>query len=274
MTLSADISRLLADDKLVEATEIAKTHVKNAPSDKAARHFYIDLLIIAGAFEKADAQCNLASTFAPEDSIGFSILRNQLRAMAARQAWFETNAIPDFPGEPTVLDQLAIKANLAASSGDIAAATQALEDLDAQRGAISLSLNGQPSTEIRDLDDRIPHALEALTDGGRYLWVNFDRIQTLTIEPMSRPRDCAYRSAELVMKNGAIASVLLPAIYIGPYQDEALALGRATDWSDKANGLIQGSGQRCLLIGDDLIDFHSIKTLEFLSDQERQSALG
>ncbi|NTJ44604.1 nitrogen fixation protein [Agrobacterium larrymoorei] len=275
MTLRADISRLLDDNQLDDATVLARDHVKSKPSDKEGRHIYIDLLILAGEYEKADAQCNLAATFSPQDSVGFSLLRQQLRAMAARDAWFETGAVPEFPNGPSVLDHLAIKANVSARNGDTADAATALAELDEKRGEVAITLNGKPANDIRDLDDRVPHALEVLTNGGRYLWIDYSRIESLSIAPMNRPRDLAFRDAELTLRDGAIASVLIPAIYHGSSGDVALLLGRETQWSEDGDPLVTGRGQRCLLIGDDLVSFHEITTLSVPSEnEERQIARG
>ncbi|MGH6858726.1 MAG: type VI secretion system accessory protein TagJ, partial [Phyllobacterium sp.] len=101
MTLSASIARSLADDALTDALELAKGHLKSNPSDRNARHVYIDLLIVKGDYQRADAQCGLAATFAQEDTMGFALLRNQLRGMAAREAWFRTDAVPEFPQGPS-----------------------------------------------------------------------------------------------------------------------------------------------------------------------------
>ncbi len=274
MTLRDDISRLLDDDRLQDAIGLAREHVKTKPTDKDGRHFYIDLLVLAGDYEKADAQCNLAATFSPQESVGFSLFRHQLRAMAARNAWFENGAVPDFPGGPSELDQLAIRANIAARSGDADAARAALAELDEKRGNVPIGHNGKSAGDIRDLDDRIPHALEVLTNGGRYLWIDYGRIESLTIDPMSRPRDLAFRGAELTLRDGAVASVLLPAIYHGAKDDVGLLLGRETRWSDEGQPLATGQGQRCLLIGDDVVPFHEIGSLSAASDDERQIARG
>lgn len=205
MTLRDVISRLLDDDRLQDAIGLAREHVKTKPTDKDGRHFYIDLLVLAGDYEKADAQCNLAATFSPQESVGFSLFRHQLRAMAARNAWFETGAVPDFPGGPSELDQLAIRANIAARSGDADAARTALAELDEKRGNVPIGRNGKSAGDIRDLDDRIPHALEVLTNGGRYLWIDYGRIESLTIDPMSRPRDLAFRGAgDVARRRGRI----------------------------------------------------------------------
>lgn len=275
MTLRAEISQLLDENQIDTALNLARDHVKSAPSDKEARHLYIDLLILSREYEKADAQCNLAATFSPQDSVGFSLLRQQLRAMAARDAWFEKDAVPEFPSGPSELDQLAIKANIAAREGNIIEAANALSELDEKRGDISITFNGKSASDIRDLDDRVPHALEVLTNGGRYLWIDYGRIESLTIGPMTRPRDLAYRDAELTLNDGAVASVLIPAIYHGPDKAAVLLLGRETRWDEDSGPLVTGQGQRCLLIGDDLVPFHEITSLTASSEtDERQIARG
>lgn len=261
MNLRADISSLLDENQIDTALSLAKDQVKSSPSDKEARHLYIDLLILARDYEKADAQCGLAATFSPQDSVGFSLLRQQLRAMAARDAWFTKGAVPEFPSGPSELDQLAIKANIAARESNIIECADTLSELDEKRGDVPMFVNGKKVSDIRDLDDRVPHALEVLTNGGRYLWIGFDRIESLTIGAMTRPRDLAYRDAELTLKDGAVASILVPAIYHGEDKAAVLLLGRETRWDEDSSPLVTGQGQRCFLVGDDLMPFHEITSI-------------
>ncbi len=263
MTLSAKIAEALSENALDDAIAQAKAHVKTAPMDKDGRHILIDLLILAGDYAKADAQCNLATTFSPEDMMGFAMLRNQLRAMAARSAWFEEAAAPDFPNGPTALDQAAMKLAIAhrAHSSDTATALEALEDI---RGERPMNWNGRPVSDFRDLDDRIPHALEVIMTGGAYLWIDFSRIAALRVEPIARPRDLAFRRAELELADGASAPVLLPAIYHGT-KGAKLLLGRETEWVDEPTGITTGRGQKCFLAGDDLVSFHDLASLETAS---------
>ncbi len=263
MTLSAKIAEALSENALDDAIEQAKAHVKTAPTDKDGRHILIDLLILAGDYAKADAQCNLATTFSPEDMMGFAMLRNQLRAMAARSAWFEEAAAPDFPNGPTALDQAAMKLAIAhhAHSSDTATALEALEAI---RGEQPMNWNGRPVSDFRDLDDRIPHALEVIMTGGAYLWIDFSRIAALRVEPIARPRDLAFRRAELELADGASAPVLLPAIYHGT-KGSKLLLGRETEWVDEPTGITTGRGQKCFLAGDDLVSFHDLASLETAS---------
>ena len=275
MTLSAKIAEALRENALDEAIEQTKAHLKTVPSDKDARHLFIDLLILSGDYARADAQCNLAATFAPEDTMGFALLRNQLRAMAARSAWFDTAAAPDFPNGPTALDQAALKVAVAhrVGSKDAAATLQSLEEI---RGEQPMSWNGRHVSDFRDLDDRIPHALEVIMTGGAYLWIDFSRIAALRVEPIARPRDLAFRAAELELVDGAIATVLLPAIYHGT-TGAKLLLGRETEWIDEPTGITTGRGQKCFLAGDDLVSFHDLETLETVSsdaDETRRAAHG
>jgi len=274
MTLSAKIAEALSENALDDAIEQAKAHVKAAPTDKDGRHILIDLLILAGDYARADAQCNLATTFAPEDMMGFAMLRNQLRAMAARSAWFDEAAAPDFPNGPTPLDQAAMKVAVAhrEHSPDTAVALQSLEDI---RGERPMNWNGQLVSDFRDLDDRIPHALEVIMTGGAYLWIDFSRIAALRVEPIARPRDLAFRRAELELVDGAIAPVLLPAIYHGT-TGAKLLLGRETEWIDEPTGITTGRGQKCFLAGDDLVSFHDLQSLEVVSGdgETRRAAHG
>lgn len=276
MTLSARIAEALGENALEDAIKQAKAHLKTAPSDKKARHLYIDLLVLAGDYERADAQCNLANTFSPEDTMGFALLRNQLRAMAARSAWFRDAATPDFPQGPTELDKAALRLGIAHREGSPQETRAALEALEELRGEQPMLWNGKPVSDLRDLDDRVPHALEVIMNGGGYLWVDFAKIASVDIEPIARPRDLAFRRAELQLLDGASASVLLPAIYYATPMDGKLLLGRETEWIDEPTGITTGHGQKCFLAGDELVSFHDAVRLEASAQTEetRRSAHG
>ncbi|KAA9384187.1 type VI secretion system accessory protein TagJ [Neorhizobium galegae] len=262
MTLSESIAQRLSDNALDAALDMAKAHLKSNPSDQEARHLYIDLLVLAGDYERADSQCGLAVTFAPDATMGFALLRNELRGMAARDAWFAGGAVPEFPGGPGNLDKLAVRLGVAHRMQDADDTKAALAALEDQRGEHPMLWNGKKVSDFRDLDDRTPHALEVIMAGGAYLWVDYARIATLTIEPIARPRDLAFRRAELSLIDGSVASVLLPAIYHGTATDTALLLGRETDWVDEPTGITTGRGQRCFLAGDELVSFHDTESLE------------
>ncbi|OWV80461.1 nitrogen fixation protein [Rhizobium sp. R635] len=276
MTLSANIAQSLSDNALDEALEEVKAHLKISPSDQEARHLYIDLLVLSGEYERADNQCSLAATLSPDATMGFALLRNELRAMAARDAWFASGAVPEFPQGPSELDKLALRLGIAHREGNAREARTTLEALETLRGERPLIWNGKAISDFRDLDDRIPHALEVIMTGGGYLWIDFAKIAAVSIEPIARPRDLAFRRAELSLIDGAAASVLLPAVYHGTGKDATLRLGRETEWIEEATGITTGRGQRCFLAGDDLVSFHDTQELEIVqaSSAGRQAAHG
>lgn len=275
MTLSESIARLLSENALDEALDAAKAHLKAKPSDQDARNLYIDLLVLAGDYERADNQCGLAVTFAPDATMGFALLRNELRGMAARNAWYETGAVPEFPQGPSELDKLAVKVGIAHREGNGEEAVAELQRLEELRGERAIIMNGKRIDDFRDLDDRTPHALEVIMTGGAYLWIDFAKIAELTIEPIARPRDLAFRRAELSLIDGAVAPVLLPAIYHGTGTDDRLRLGRETEWVEEPTGITTGRGQRSFLAGDDLASFHDTESLETATvDAAREVAHG
>lgn len=262
MTLSENIARAISDNALDEALDLAKAHLKSNPSDQEARNLYIDLLVLAGDYERADNQCSLAVTFAPDATMGFALLRNELRGMAARDAWFKNGAVPEFPQGPSAIDKLAIRIGIAHRIEDGEEAVSDLGKLEDLRGERPMLRNGQKVADFRDLDDRTPHALEVIMTGGAYLWIDFAKVALLTIEPVARPRDLAFRRAELSLIDGAVAPVLLPAIYHGTGTEDRLRLGRETEWVEEPTGITTGRGQRCFLAGDDLASFHDTESLE------------
>ncbi|MCW1411422.1 nitrogen fixation protein [Rhizobium sp. 1AS11] len=265
MTLSASIAQSLSDNALDDAIEEVKAHLKVKPSDQEARHLYIDLLVLAGDYQRADNQCSLAATLSPDATMGFALLRNELRAMAARDAWFTSGALPEFPQGPSELDKLAVRLGIAHRGGNADEARTTLDALETLRDERPLIWNGKAVSDFRDLDDRTPHALEVIMTGGGYLWIDFSKIAALSIEPIARPRDLAFRRAELSLIDGAAASVLLPAVYHGTSKEARLRLGRETEWIEEPTGITSGRGQRCYLAGDELVSFHDTQSLEIVS---------
>ena len=47
------------------------------------------------------------------------------------------------------------------------------------------------------------------------------------------------------------------------YADNALLLGRTTEWTDPADGPVRGRGQRMWLVGEEVLPFTSLQTVVF-----------
>ncbi|MFP7674519.1 type VI secretion system accessory protein TagJ [Marivita sp. S0852] len=267
MTLAADIATALASDAPDTARDMATARVKSHPTDANARMFLAELCVIEGNLDRAETQARLAATAAPEAAVGISVFRQHLRGLHARQEWWHTGAMPTFPNGPSDLSTLALRLNVALRDGCGDAARAALDALDDARGLQCATWNGTPVEDFRDLDDRLPHAIEAITGGGNYLWLDFDTIADLTFQPATRPLDAILRRARVSLHDGSVADIRMPALYPDP-QTPAESLGRSTDFQELPGGLIAARGLRSWLVGDDVQTCHDAQTITFAAPQK------
>jgi type VI secretion system protein ImpE len=122
-----------------------------------------------------------------------------------------------------------------------------------------------PFAEFRDLDDVMARLIEIITPDGDYCWAMTADINQLAIQPLARPRDLIWRPARIEIRGGLAGEVWLPALYIGPAErmDDALRLGRRTDWIEEPDAPVRGRGLRSFLIDDDDVPIHELGTVEF-----------
>ncbi|MGU3494341.1 type VI secretion system accessory protein TagJ [Xanthobacteraceae bacterium A53D] len=262
MTAAQTIARHLASDDLAGALEQATAAVRSAPADVRLRCLLADLLVLKGDFERADKIAAAGATLVPADATGWSLLRGEIRGMHARAMMWSEGAVPEFAGGPSPADQAALALGIALRTGEEAEIATRRAALEAALPAARLSWNGAAPAEVRDLDDRLPHALEVITSGGACLWIGFSNIARIEMEPVRRPRDFAFRTASLTLTDGSAAQVLLPLLY--PTEDEAsdsLRLGRETQWVDGPGGVVTGRGQKCLLVGDEVVALGEAQTI-------------
>lgn len=246
------ISSHLEKADLDGALQAALTQVKTQPTDTQARRLLIDLLIVAGDFERADKQADILSKTSVDTALAMGLLRGRLRAASARQAWFSDGAVPAFPEGPTDRDRAAMELAVARREGDAQSIKIALEALTAMSETGGLKVNGKPVQSFRDADDRIPHALEVLCTDGSYMWIDFGLVEDVTFPQIKVVRDLAWRPAKLTMRDGSETEVIVCSTYFAtdPTNDERLA--RSTDWVEEA-GIVYGRGQKTFLIDDDAI---------------------
>jgi type VI secretion system protein ImpE len=122
-----------------------------------------------------------------------------------------------------------------------------------------------PFDDLRDADDLWSPELEVLTTAGDHLLVPVARVRSLSFDPPRRTRDLVWRRCAIDLKDGTEGVVYFPALYLGAAAetDNALLLGRATDWTDPADGPVRGRGQRMLLVGDEMLPFNSLVAVVF-----------
>ena len=245
------VARALEADDLAAARQAAAAGVKARPRDADARLLLAEICVLSGDLARAEIHAGLAATSEPARATGLSVFRQHLRGLHARAAWWEEGAVPDLPGGPSALDHHALALNVALRGGDGAAARAALDALEAARGTVPTIWNGEPAEDLRDLDDRLPHALEAVTAGGRYLWIGLDRVAEVAFEPPRRPVDLALRRARVRLHGGSEADLVICATAPGASTD-AERLGRETGFAELPSGLVATRGQKALLVGEEM----------------------
>src|SRR5690606_19309297 len=122
------------------------------------------------------------------------------------------------------------------------------------RPAYAGSCDGVAFASFRDLDDRVAGVLELITSTGKYYWVPWGQIESLEFEPPKVPLDLMFRKTQINVRGGPEGEVYIPTRYVAGADerlDDALLLGRATDWIGQEGGFVRGHGLRCLLVGEE-----------------------
>jgi type VI secretion system protein ImpE len=252
---------------LAGAIAAATAAIKAAPTDADARWLMAELLLLTGEAERADRMLDAAALHEPNPAV--LEFRKLLRAEVLRMQVLREGRAPKYQGgDATAAQQAALRARMLLRLGDVAGATAAAAEVDALRPATPGRLEeaagaSTPFDDLRDADDLWAAELEILTTAGDHLLVPVERVRSLTFDPPRRARDLAWRRCTIDLKDGTEGVVFMPALYLGGEveTDNAMRLGRATDWTDPADGPVRGRGQRMFMVGEDMIaaaDLHSV----------------
>jgi type VI secretion system protein ImpE len=216
--------------KLNEAIEALGVEVRDNPTDARRRTFLFELLCFKGDYDRAEKHLNVLADATPDSRVGAVLYFSALHAERLRQDLF---AKKDYPVVP--------------ASGD------------ARKG----SLNGQPFETLEDADPRVGPRLE-LFAAGAYLWIPFEHIESIELEPPKRLRDLLWAPALVrtgpAFKEKELGEVLLPVLapFSWKHPDDNVKLGRATEWSDDLP-----SGQRMFSVDGEDVPLLDIRKIEF-----------
>jgi type VI secretion system protein ImpE len=242
--------------KLSEAVEAQVADVKGHPLDAGRRLFLFDLLLFSGDLERARRQIEAVRTDSAEEAAGVAMYRQLLESEDLRRRLFSEGLAPRFLGDE-VPDHL--RHRLAAVNrlreGHVAEALEEVEKAEAAMPMLSGEIDGKPFSLVRDCDDLFSGVLEVMA-GGQYFWVPLERVEAIVKEPPKTPRDLIYAPATLELKDSA-GPVFLPALYPNSHAhaDDAVRLGRATDWISTEGGPVLGVGLREWLFDDEARGF-------------------
>jgi len=222
---------LLAASRLTDAIESLGVELRNDPTDAQRRSLLFELLAFAGEFDRAEKHLDILAQRGPDAGMGALLYRAAIHAEKTRAEMFKTGDRPEHRGST-------------APAG---------------------TLNGKPFSSLRDADPRIGDRLEVFA-AGQYMWLPFEHIESLRINPPKRLRDTLWTPA--ILKTGPkfkgveLGEVLLPVLAPLSFasDDDAVRLGRVTEWvaTDDGDAPV---GQKLLLVDDEEIPILEVREL-------------
>jgi type VI secretion system protein ImpE len=230
--MAHNAAQLIEAGQVRQAIESLAGHLRNAPTDVAARTSLFETLVIAGELDRAEKHLNLLAGASEQAKIGAILYFSAIHAERERHAMYKNQTFP----RTTVSSR------------------------------VSGKLNGKPFSEIRDADNDLGARLEVF-GAGQYMWIPFEYIASIRIEEPKRLRDILWTPAFIrtgaKFRGAELGEVLLPAIYpfSFTFPDESVWLGRQTLWVED-EGSSYPLGQKILIADGEEVPLLSIRTLE------------
>jgi len=263
--MSTSATDLYKAGKLAEAVAAAIDAVKSAPADRPKRFFLAELLVFSGDLERADKQLDVLFQPDSPDLPMVTLFRQLIRAETARREFYTQGRLPEFLTQPSECVKLHLEASIHLREGRTAEATAVLAKAEEIRPHAAGTCDGKAFDDIRDLDDLAAPVIEVLTANGNYYHVAWETIELIEFHAPERARDLYWRPAHMVVTEGPDGVVYVPTLYHGSHADpdNALKLGRGTDYRGGEGTPHRGVGQREFLVGEDSLPILGIREIEF-----------
>ncbi|MCB1342830.1 MAG: virulence protein SciE type [Pseudooceanicola sp.] len=237
--------------------------VRKDPSNAKLRIFLFQLLCVLGDWKRAITQLKLSAEMDAGATMMARTYREAIICEVYREKVFAGEKVPMVFGEPQEWLALLIEAQKLLGAGK---ATEAA-DLRARAFDAAPSRGGEADGKrfewIADADMRLGPVLEVIVNG-RYFWLPFTAISTLTIDPPSDLRDAVWTAGTLTLANGGEVAALIPTRYAGTTATGGPAekLARATNWADLGAETFAGTGQRLLATDEGDIALMDLRLLK------------
>jgi type VI secretion system protein ImpE len=234
MANAATAKRLFEEGKVRAAAKELTEYLRDHPADSAQRTFLFELLCASGDLTRAEKQLGVLAQGDGQTEMGAVLYYSALHAEKIRNETFEK---ADFSKNPPAT-------------------------------SVSGTLNGKRFTSLRDADPDLGARLEVYA-AGAYLWIPFEHIEAVELEAPKRLRDTLWAPALVrtgpEFKSTELGEVLIPVIYPFSWknQNEAVWLGRVTDWAADDHGTEYPSGQKILLVDGEEVPLLEIRSIEF-----------
>ena len=239
------MEELLKAGQLDEAMAALEAKIRTEPANAKLRVFLFQLLSVTGDWKRALTQLNVAAELDSMNLLMAQVCRTALNSEALRADIFAGRRSPLVFGEPAEWLGWLLQANQMAAEGKYRASQELRERAFEGSPAIPGSVDGKAFEWIADADSRLGPVMEAIVEG-KYYWVPFTAVKRVVIEEPTDLRDVVWIPAYFTWVNGGESSGLMPARYPESQasSDNAVRLGRKTEWAERDGGLYVGLGQR------------------------------
>ncbi|MCG8425785.1 MAG: hypothetical protein MI754_00330 [Chromatiales bacterium] len=263
--------------QLSQALESAQAYVRKAPADENGRWLLFQLYCLCAEYTKAEKQLDFLTHSKKDDPLAAAslmLLANILKGETTRREFF-TGAVeaPHMMDE----DEALLLPSLNACKAIINAQANGESydyTLRPLRHARCQTMGNTLEGEFVEADDPTAHGLEVLTHDGKYYWMAWEKIDSIAFTSYEKPFDLLMRQAIITRKTDQseeplVINAFVPAIYPWtPDTDLKARMGKSTDWLSADNdAYVYGVGQKCFLIGDDLVPILQIESLDFVGTE-------
>jgi len=227
-------TELFQAGQLEETIGAVSAELKNNPTDVRRRTFLFELLCFSGDYDRAEKQLALLADQSKEAALGSLLYRGAINAERTRTDMFQEERFPLTSAPPAPV-----------------------------RG----TLNGKPFSRLEDSDPRIGARLEVFA-AGDYMWISFADIAILEIDAPTHLRDLLWTPARLKtgpsFRDRDLGEVILPTLapLSSQHPDDAVRLGRTSEWSADENGKEAPYGAKMLLVDGEEFPLLEVRKLE------------
>ncbi|RUS59682.1 virulence protein SciE type [Pseudorhodobacter sp. E13] len=231
----------------VAALAALQAQIRGSAADPKLRVFLFQLLAVLGDWKRAITQLKVSAELDALATPMAQTYREGIICEVYREKVFSGEKEPLVFGEPQEWVALLIEALKVQAAGRMADAAALRAKAFEAAPAVGGTLNGEHFEWVADADMRLGPVLEVIVNG-RYFWMPFNQIGSITAEAPADLRDCVWTAVNMTLRNGGDIVALIPTRYTGTAERGSAAekLSRATNWQDIGSDTFVGLGQRLL----------------------------
>jgi type VI secretion system protein ImpE len=255
----------LRDGDLEQALAELQAEVRKDPSNAKHRIFLFQLYSLLGQWDRANTQLGVVAEMDASTLPMVQTYREALKCEALRGKVFTGDRSPLVFGRPEPWVALLLEALRLSATGKIADSQRLRADALEQAQATSGTIDEQAFAWIADADPRLGPILETIVNG-RYYWIPFRRLRSVSIDKPTDLRDLVWAPVKLQFANGGETVAFVPTRYVGSEEssDPEVRMARRTDWVDRGDDLFEGTGLR--MFATDQGEYPLLETREIRLD--------